>query len=358
MSAKNSALIYIPDISGYTSFVNDTEIDHSRHILTELLEIIINSDQLGLTVSEVEGDAVLSHRMGDPPTIDELIDQCRNTFINFHNHVRRYDSERICRCGACETAVKLTLKFVIHYGEVELLKVKEHENLHGFDVILAHRLLKNSIPENEYILFSHKFNPEHFTELKKTQSLLNLESASTEYENIGRVLYNYVPLNPLHEFVNEPDPITIPGLGPNKVSLQTSIRASIGDIYEKFTNFDKRLEWNEEIREIILRNEKINKAGAMHTCLVGPNELEIESLGRMENDDRIIYGERLDRFKGLKDIITIYTFEKDEEKTNVKVDVDFKASSFIARLFQKLIRKMLITQTEKGLKKLKLISEK
>ena len=33
------SLLYIPDISGFTEFVHQTEIEHSRHIVSELLEL-------------------------------------------------------------------------------------------------------------------------------------------------------------------------------------------------------------------------------------------------------------------------------------------------------------------------------
>lgn len=52
------SLLFIPDISGFTKFVTAVEIDHSQHIIAELLEIIIDSNELGLTISEIEGDAV------------------------------------------------------------------------------------------------------------------------------------------------------------------------------------------------------------------------------------------------------------------------------------------------------------
>ncbi|MCD4696906.1 MAG: DUF2652 domain-containing protein [Bacteroidales bacterium] len=70
MNPSNSTFLFIPDISGFTEFVNKTKIDHSKHIITELLEIIINSDQLGLTVSEIEGDAVLFYRENVPDLQD------------------------------------------------------------------------------------------------------------------------------------------------------------------------------------------------------------------------------------------------------------------------------------------------
>ena len=358
MSENNLALILIPDISGFTDFVGSTEIDHSRHIITELLEIIINSDDLNLTVSEIEGDAVLCYRPGELPSYESIIKQCEKTFINFHNHIRRYDSERICRCGACEAAVNLTLKFIVHYGPVEAIEISGHQKLHGYEVILAHRLMKNSIPENEYILFSNKIRIEQSLLSEVTKKRVEIISSETTYDKIGLIQYNYIPLHYLHTYVVEPDPVTIPGLGPDKISLTARVFATVDKIYENFTNFDKRLEWNEDIWEITLRNEKINKAGAMHTCLVGTNSLEIESVGRMENEKRIIYGERLDSFRGLQDIITIYTFEKGKNETLVTVDLDYKVKSLFAKLLKPMVRRMLASQTKKSLAKLKFISEK
>jgi hypothetical protein len=52
-------LLFIPDISGFSRFVTETEIDHSRQIIQELLEVVIDSDRMGLQISEIEGDAVL-----------------------------------------------------------------------------------------------------------------------------------------------------------------------------------------------------------------------------------------------------------------------------------------------------------
>ena len=36
---ENRGLLFIPDISGFTRFVNETEIEHSRQIIQKLAEI-------------------------------------------------------------------------------------------------------------------------------------------------------------------------------------------------------------------------------------------------------------------------------------------------------------------------------
>ena len=53
------AIILIPDISGFTGFTGATEIDHAAHIITELLELIVASNETDFTLAEIEGDAVL-----------------------------------------------------------------------------------------------------------------------------------------------------------------------------------------------------------------------------------------------------------------------------------------------------------
>src|SRR5688572_33411576 len=77
---ENKGLLFIPDISGFTKFVTEMEIEHSRHIIQELLEILIDSNEIGLEVSEVEGDAILFYRFGDTPKLNEVYKQVEKMF--------------------------------------------------------------------------------------------------------------------------------------------------------------------------------------------------------------------------------------------------------------------------------------
>src|SRR5262245_44418595 len=113
----NKGLIFIPDISGFTQFVNSTEMDHSRQITQELLEILINSNHIGLEVSEIEGDAILFYKYGEAPDMKILYDQVQKMFWDFHRYLASYELRRLCQCGACKSAAALTLKVISHYGE-------------------------------------------------------------------------------------------------------------------------------------------------------------------------------------------------------------------------------------------------
>lgn len=136
------ALLFIPDISGFTEFVHQVDINHGQAIIQELLETLIESNDTGMKVSEIEGDAILFYRLGKDLKPAEIVAQCRRMFIAFHQQLRKYEMARICDCNACNAAGKMTLKIVAHQGDISFYKVREHEKLFGQDVILVHRLLK------------------------------------------------------------------------------------------------------------------------------------------------------------------------------------------------------------------------
>ena len=148
------AIILIPDISGFTGFTGATEIDHAAHIITELLELIVASNETDFTLAEIEGDAVLFYRKGEPLRREQLIDQCLRMFSNLHRQLMVIERDTVCQCGACQTASNLTLKFIVHFGYIKEIKVAQFVKATGIDMIVAHRLLKNDVDESEYILIT------------------------------------------------------------------------------------------------------------------------------------------------------------------------------------------------------------
>ncbi len=62
-----------------------------------------------------------------------------------------------CPCDACTNIHQLQLKVVAHTGQAVFKKIKNFNELAGEDVILVHRLLKNSVTASEYILLTDAF---------------------------------------------------------------------------------------------------------------------------------------------------------------------------------------------------------
>ena len=143
--------LVLVDISGYTTFVAETELTHSQILVAELLDAVLQSLGAHLEVSRLEGDAVFFVGGSTGP---ELMGWFDETYLAFHRRLRKVVAERAvhCSCQACVRAPALTVKVIAHHGHYSRFRVGQVEQLHGTDVIVLHRLAKNHIPSHEYIL--------------------------------------------------------------------------------------------------------------------------------------------------------------------------------------------------------------
>ncbi|TAK14006.1 MAG: DUF2652 domain-containing protein [Anaerolineae bacterium] len=157
-SASNGYLL-IADISGYTSYVATTEIEHSQAVLAELLELLIKHTRPLFTLSKLEGDAIFSYTPQDRISSGEVLLQLvESTYAAFRSRVESILRHTTCECNACRAIPRLDLKFMIHYGQYIRQQVAGIHELLGSDVNLIHRLTKNSVSESTgwhaYALFT------------------------------------------------------------------------------------------------------------------------------------------------------------------------------------------------------------
>src|SRR5438132_1887300 len=152
MTVRSGAIV-LADISGYTSFITGTELEHSHAILAELLETMTRGAAGSLDVAQLEGDAVFW--LGG--AVDEgLIELLRALFVAFHRRLRDMESVNSCPCRACLTVGQLSLKFVVHRGPFVRQRVGGVDHFVGAENVVAHRLLKNTIPSREYLLVTEE----------------------------------------------------------------------------------------------------------------------------------------------------------------------------------------------------------
>lgn len=192
-------LLCIPDISGFTEFMSGTDFDLSSRVIPTLLNNIIYSNKIGLKVSEIEGDAVLFFKTGKMPSIRKLIEQCENFYLEFYRQLETLKNQFKDEKDAPKIPKVLGLKIILHYGEeVTSTKVGNRIKLFGEDLIVAHRLLKNKIRMDEYILISEglsNYYKEH--DLYKEFDWGELKTNYTEYDHVGKIHYHYINLKPL-----------------------------------------------------------------------------------------------------------------------------------------------------------------
>lgn len=241
-------LLFIPDISGFTRFVTETEIDHSRQVIQELLEVVIDANQLGLEVSEVEGDAVLFFRFGACPDVEEICAQVERTFRAFHQRLAEYEVTRFCQCKACTSVGRLTLKIITHYGQFASYSVRSFEKLIGRDVIVAHQLLKNDIEHNEYWLATDGVLPEEGPTPRP--GWLEWRSGVSRASDV-EVPYRYASLSELRRGVEPRSTAALELANAARMfRLSREYDTHIIQLFHAAGNFTYRSRWQEGVREV------------------------------------------------------------------------------------------------------------
>lgn len=337
-SATQPMLIFMPDISGFSKFVKNTEIDHSQHIIEELLEILIDANELGLEVSEIEGDAILFYRTGAPTTIDKLLAQVESMYLKFHTHLKMYENTRICQCGACSTANDLKLKFIITYGEVGFNKIKGHDKLFGKEIIIAHRLLKNNIQKDEYVLITNDVlnTHQHDTDISQWG---NFEQSEEDYD-IGLIQYQFSGLEPLVQKIPSPK-IESYGLNNSKTLVfETSyeINSPLDLVFNVLSDYSIRHLWSVGLKGSDQLNSKISRNGSTHRCVINNSKNDPFFIAHDFNTskDYVVFTET-DSSKGVS---VVFSLKKVEENTTLLETRTFLEGGFIKQtIFSLLLKK-------------------
>ena len=140
--------LVLADISGYTSFVAGTELDHSHEILSDLLETICVQIEKLLTIHKLEGDAVFAYA---PEAIicrgETILELIESTYLAFRDRQTNIKRATTCTCRACQNIPSLDLKFIVHHGDYIIQQVRDIREMVGSDVNLIHRLSKNHVTE-------------------------------------------------------------------------------------------------------------------------------------------------------------------------------------------------------------------
>jgi Protein of unknown function (DUF2652) len=333
---ENKGLLFIPDISGFTRFVNETEIGHSRLIIQELLEILIDANQIGLEVSEIEGDAILFYKFGDSPDLEELYKQVEKMFCEFHRHLVAYDLRRFCQCKACMSAIDLTLKIITHHGEFTGYNVRNFNKLIGKDIIVAHQLLKNDIEQHEYWLVTksllHDNPPSGFAQWMKWNS-------SAKQTESGEIPFHYTQLS---ELKNEIPPESLPQPELSKkvkvISVSKEYDTDIITLFHATGDFNFRSRWQEGVKSVEEVNHFLPRVGMRCRCVMENGEASIYSSSYSYHSERIEFSETDENNKNS----TYYTLEKiSDNKTKLTIDFYIK-KNLPAQIIFKLVQKKKI----------------
>ncbi len=187
--------LLLADISGYTAFLTGTELEHAQAIIRELTTLIRERLAPPMRFVKLEGDAVFCYAdaaaFRDGERLVELIEAC---YFDFSNRLLDMTRATTCRCAACAAIPSLGLKFIAHYGTYVVERDAGREDLAGPDVILVHRLLKNTISDGggpqAYAFFTEAC-------LQRMPSSFQLPTHSEVYESFGETKGGVHDLGPV-----------------------------------------------------------------------------------------------------------------------------------------------------------------
>jgi len=339
--AENS-LIFIPDISGFTKFVNETELSHSQHIIQELLEVILDANKIDLSVSEIEGDAVLFYKIGNIPSLEDLADQIKSMFIKFHEQLHLIERDRVCHCGACSNAINLTLKFLTHSGEIIESQIKDHKKLMGKDVILAHRLLKNNIKSNEYSLITENFlNDYEENNFQNHFNWAEMQSGKMNYEHIGDVNFKFVNLTALKDQIKKPTRKSGIQKFRNPILVESFINAPKEFIYNTIIDLSLRPKWTDGLMNIEYNKNEIPKIGSSHKCEFDQGSFDIETVYSNKNKAYLEIAERINNNILFPQATSFIILADNQRGTDIKMEIHYKRIPIIGILIDLLFRSKL-----------------
>jgi Protein of unknown function (DUF2652) len=163
MEPREQRLVMIlADISGYTKFMVENQLAavHGQLCITFLIETILREVDIPLHLQAIEGDAVFLYAasIGDDQAWREILTQVRTKLVRFFEvfieAMVAAGEATPCKCAICRNAKDLKLKVIVHSGRAVFNTIGGLPQVSGTDVILAHRLLKNSVPSHEYLLMT------------------------------------------------------------------------------------------------------------------------------------------------------------------------------------------------------------
>lgn len=153
--------LLLADISGYSGFLSavaeahrhdafaDGRIPDAYALVSSLLDGIISSIVPPYELAKLEGDAVFTYaRSPDGFQRGEAVLACLAAcYAGFKERLGGAQSIWTCRCHACTMVEGLDLKFVLHAGAFVIQPMGGRYELVGSEVVMVHRLLKNSAAE-------------------------------------------------------------------------------------------------------------------------------------------------------------------------------------------------------------------
>ncbi|WP_422351495.1 DUF2652 domain-containing protein [Flagellimonas sp.] len=345
----SKSLLFIPDISGYTKFIQTTEIEHSQHVISELLEVLVNANTQDLKLAEIEGDALFFYKENEVPSQENLLAQIESMFTAFYSHLKMLEKNRVCPCNACATAPNLQLKIIAHSGHLQHIEVQGTRKPFGEQVIEAHRLLKNSVDSDNYTLISRKLALDIMLSPYYSSKMFRFRQGSDIYDE-KEVEYIYSLIDPkelkLRSFVQ---PKMLRFDEPPQVIVEQDFPVPAEEVMENITNYALRHNWQQGVDKLEYNEHEVTRLGSEHTCVINGKHLDFITISKETDPGNLIYGELTHNHPLFDDFYQFYIFSpKPDGSSHLKVEFYWESKSLIKRTLGFFLGKKAVEKSARG----------
>jgi ribosome-associated toxin RatA of RatAB toxin-antitoxin module len=347
----SKSLLFIPDISGFTKFVQTTEVEHSQHVIAELLEVLISANTQELELAEVEGDALFFYKEEELSSQERLLGQIETMFTAFYGHLKLLEKNRICPCNACATAHSLHLKIVAHSGELQFIQVQGNRKPFGQQVIEAHRLLKNSIDSDHYALISKELANDLELPIYYYSKVYRFREGKDSYDGKEvAYIYSLIDIEKLNLASFSQAKKVGFEVGPNIV-LEQQFPISAESLFEYITNYTYRHYWVKGVEKFEYNENEVTRLGTDHTCVINGKHFNFISVTKKVRPDQLVYGELTDDTPLIDKLYQFYIIDPvSSTQCRLKLELYWESKSFFKKtLFSLVIGGALKKNAKTGL---------
>jgi hypothetical protein len=268
----------IADVSGYTRYLLDTELEHSQDVLADLMETVVARLGSVLTINRLEGDAAFAYTLDSQIEPSMLLDTIEQTYFAFRARLRDITQATTCECNACRLIPNLDLKFVSHSGRFVRNMVAGREELTGTDVVIVHRLLKNTVREQLGLSAYSLLTEACVTELGLDPLILGMREHRETYDDVGEILTYVQDLEVSWQQAQERRRVFVLPAD-SHFEFVAELPAPVGTVWDFTTDPRKRLLWMTDFSAIDEQNPRGRRGpGTTNHCVHGRGSFTEEIL--------------------------------------------------------------------------------
>jgi hypothetical protein len=279
MAKTERGYFLIADITGYTAYLTESELEHAHHVLQTLLELLIEHTRPPLIISRLAGDAVISYGLRDQFLSGQtFVEMIEDTYVAFRKAINLMVLNNICQCNACANISNLDLKFFVHYGAFTLQRLGDHDELLGSDVNLIHRLLKNRVTEEIGSRAYTLYTDAAIRQLGLEDISETMTPHEERYEHLGEVKTHIQDMHPVWEAKKGQTRIEIPP-GEWLAREEAEFPLPVHQMWDIVTDPEYRSLLMDSVRQKI-HNRRAGRLapGSVYECFHGGNRVTRQTI--------------------------------------------------------------------------------